>query len=182
MRSDRVVRGKCPYPERNDPTGRGMVEVDRAAVLVHPLEQLPAEKPPNVTPWYAAIAASTLAARPPAHTGWRTTACLTLRRSIDGARPSALSDCDNIVLRDLSPDYYGGWVAVVIFSLHPEGGIEAGVTPRDLGTLILLRNVIALASREQKRWPFVAEVFSGITAAVFRFQSALSEVISGEAS
>ncbi len=39
---------------------------------------------------------------------------------------------------------------VVIFSPHPEGSIEAGVTPEDLGTLDLLRNAIAFTSREQR--------------------------------
>ena len=39
---------------------------------------------------------------------------------------------------------------VVIFSPHPEGSIEAGVTPENLGTLDLFRNAIAFASRDQR--------------------------------
>jgi len=39
---------------------------------------------------------------------------------------------------------------VIIFSPHPEGSMEAGVTPEDLGTLGLLANAIAFASREQR--------------------------------
>jgi hypothetical protein len=38
---------------------------------------------------------------------------------------------------------------VVVFSSHPEASLEAGVNPEEAGTLRLLGNAIAFASRSE---------------------------------